>query len=80
MLCRASSASRPYESHSHSDSVANEPHYQQQHLTKDDEMIHDDKYEASLQSFNKHLLESEEERTTRLDDDNEFEDELHRAT
>ena len=29
------------------------------------------KYEASLQSRNKHLLESEEERTTRHDDDDE---------
>jgi len=42
-MCRvaSASASRPCESHSHDDSINNEPHDQQQHLTKDDEMIHE---------------------------------------
>eukprot|EP00956_Cyclotella_meneghiniana_P011026 scaffold15443_cov50-Cyclotella_meneghiniana.AAC.5 len=69
-MCRVASASRPCETYSHDDIINNEPHYQQQqHLTKDDEMIHDDKYEASLQSRNKHLLKSEEERTRHDDDE-----------
>ena len=65
----SASASRPCESHSHDDSINNEPqHYQQQqHLTKDDQMMHDDTYNASLQPCNKHLLESEEERMLLFD-------------